>query len=116
MAIVKRRAAEFACVILCSVTFAAQAQAQQQPIALSPAGCQSYAAWSGNLVWASDLGADKEKARDDLVQRDQKTPSSIFALMLQNLDALWNTSAGWEDVTAMLLQDCIQRRGIYIRG
>lgn len=82
-------------------------------INLTPAACRTYAAWSGNLVWASDLGADKEKARADLVSRDQKSPSSIFALMLTNLDALWDTNADWEQVTAVILQDCVKRRGVY---
>src|SRR5687768_2899276 len=34
----------------------------QATITLSQRGCQTYASWSGNLVWARDLGADKEKA------------------------------------------------------
>lgn len=82
-------------------------------ITLSQRGCQSYASWSGNLVWARDLGADKEKARGELVALDQKTPSSIYALMLRNLESLWTTSANWESVTLLILQDCINRRGMY---
>ena len=82
-------------------------------VKLSPLDCQSYAMWSGNLVWASDLGAEKEKAREELVALDQKTPSSIYALMLRQLDALWTTSASWEEVTVMVLRDCIARRGAY---
>ena len=94
----------------CGLTFAA---GEQSAIKLSPQGCQSYAAWSGNLVWASDLGADKEKARADLIASDEKTPFSIFALLLRNLDSLWSTSAKWEQVTVLLLTDCVQRQGIY---
>ena len=82
-------------------------------VQLTPGGCRSYAAWAGNVVWASDLGADKEKAKADLTTRDQQNPSSIFALMLENFDALWDTKAKWEEVTAMLLKDCIQRQGAY---
>jgi len=62
-------------------------------ITLSQRACQTYASWSGNLVWARDLGADKEKARAELVLLDAKTPSSIFALMLRNLESLWTTAA-----------------------
>jgi hypothetical protein len=69
--------------------------------------------WSGNLVWASQLGADKEKARADLAVYDRKDPASIFALMLRDLDDLWTTSARWEDVIVFVLQDCIGRRGVY---
>ena len=82
-------------------------------IVLTQRGCQSYASWSGNLVWARDLGADKTKARAELVMLDQKTPASIFALMLMNLETLWATTANWESVTLALLQDCVNRRGMY---
>src|SRR5688500_932625 len=85
----------------------------QATITLSQRGCQTYASWSGNLVWARDLGADKERARAELVMLDEKTPSSIFALMLRNLDLLWTTKADWESVTIVILQDCIKRRGTY---
>jgi hypothetical protein len=89
------------------------AAAQQNNITLTLHGCQVYAAWSGNLVWASDLDAEKDKARDELARLDQKTPSSIYALMLKNLDALWDTSASWEQVTALVFNDCMTRRGTY---
>ena len=85
-------------------------------IKLTQQGCQTYASWSGNLVWARDIGADKEKARAELVALDEKTPSSIYALMLRNLDALWKTTASWESVTLVILQDCITRRGTYESG
>ena len=82
-------------------------------IILSQRGCQSYASWSGNIVWARDLGADKDKTKAELVQLDQKTPASIYALMLRNLESLWTTTANWEQVTLVILQDCINRRGQY---
>ena len=82
-------------------------------ITLSQRGCQTYASWSGNIVWARDLGADKEKTRQELLGLDQKTPASIYALMLRNLETLWTTTANWETVTLVILQDCINRRGQY---
>lgn len=82
-------------------------------ITLSPSACQVYATWSGNLVWARDLGADKEKARQELIAFDQKMPSTIFALMLFRLDELWTTTANWEQVMLVVLQDCVARRGVY---
>ncbi len=82
-------------------------------ITLTQRGCQTYASWSGNIVWARDLGADKEKTRLELVGLDQKTPANIYALMLRNLDTLWTTNASWETVTLVILQDCINRRGQY---
>ena len=91
-------------------------QAAEANIRLSQRACQTYASWSGNLVWARDLGADKEKARSELIDLDMKTPASIFALMLRNLDSLWTTTANWEQVTLVILQDCINRRGMYEAG
>ena len=85
-------------------------------IFLTQRGCMMYATWSGNLVWARDIGADKEKARAELLALDQKRPSSIYALMLRELDALWTTSASWEQVTALVLQDCLGRMGRYESG
>ena len=100
-------------VALAGALFPSVADAQ---ITLTQRGCQTYASWSGNLVWSRDLGADKEKARAELVMLDKKTPSNIYALMLRNLDSLWTTTADWESVTLVLLQDCINRRGAYEAG
>ena len=105
-----RSAAFLAALLFIGALFPDNADAQ---ITLSQRACQTYASWSGNLVWARDLGADKEKARAELEQLDQKTPSSIFALMLRNLESLWTTTANWESVTLVILQDCINRRGMY---
>ena len=102
-----------AALALSSVLWPATAEAQ---ITLTQRGCQTYASWSGNLVWARDLGADKEKARSELVTLDAKTPSNIYALMLRNLESLWTTTANWESVTLVILQDCINRRGQYEAG
>lgn len=82
-------------------------------IALSPRACEAYATWSGNLVWARHLGADKEKARQELIASDKKMPSTIFALLLSRLDELWITTANWEQVILLVLQDCIFRQGVY---
>ena len=98
------------------VFFALAPTAADAQIVLSQRGCQTYASWSGNLVWARDLGADKEKARAELVMLDEKTPSNIYALMLRNLESLWATTANWEQVTIVILQDCINRRGQYEAG
>jgi hypothetical protein len=102
--------ASLAIVFLSTAFFPRTAEAN---ITLSQRGCQSYASWSGNIVWARKLGADKDKARTELVELDQKTPSSIFALMLRNFESLWTTQATWELVTRAVLEDCINRRGIY---
>jgi hypothetical protein len=102
-----------ACVGVIGLSVALFSPATQANINLTQRGCQSYASWSGNIVWARDLGADKEKTRTELVGLDQKTPASIYALMLRNLESLWTTNANWEQVTLLILQDCINRRGQY---
>ena len=102
-----------AALAFCALSAAFVPGTAEAAITLTQRGCQSYASWSGNLVWARDLGADKAKARAELVALDQKTPSSIYALMLMNLETLWATTANWEAVTLALLQDCINRRGTY---
>src|SRR3712207_250710 len=105
--------ASLAVVVSGAVLFPGTAEAN---IRLTQRGCQTYASWSGNLVWARQLGADKGKAKAELEELDQKTPSSIFALMLRNLDSLWTTTASWESVTLVILQDCMNRRGVYEAG
>lgn len=103
----------FAVVVLFAALVPNSAEAQ---ITLTQRGCQTYASWSGNIVWARDLGADKDKTRSELIGLDQKTPSNIYALMLRNLETLWTTTANWEQVTLVLLQDCINRRGTFDAG
>ena len=101
---------------LLAVAFAAAAlvpQSAEAAINLTQRDCQTYASWSGNIVWARDLGASKDKTRQELLGLDQKRPANIFALMLRNLDTLWTTTANWETVTLVILQDCINRRGMY---
>ena len=99
-----------AAIVVAAVLVPREAEAN---IILTQRGCQTYASWSGNLVWARDLGADKEKARAELVALDQKTPLNIYALMLRNLETLWTTTANWEAVSLVIFQDCINRRGMY---
>ena len=107
--------------LLASATFvfasaALAPSSAEAAISLSQRGCQTYASWSGDIVWARNLGADKEKTRAELLMLDKKTPANIFELMLRNLDTLWTTNADWETVTLAILQDCINRRGAYEDG
>jgi hypothetical protein len=85
----------------------------QAEIVLTQRGCMVYATWSGDLVWARGLGADKDRARAELVMLDKKQPESIYTLMLREFEPLWATSASREDVTALVLQDCLNRGGHY---
>ena len=107
------RIAAIAAVVLSA---AAQPRAAEANIVLTQRGCQTYASWSGNLVWARELGASKDKAQAELIALDQKTPGSIYALMLRNLEVLWTTEANWELVTSAILHDCVKRRGVYDAG
>ena len=109
----KALSSRIACLGAVVVAAAVFSPASEAAINLTQRGCQSYASWSGNIVWARDLGADKEKTRAELVGLDQKTPASIYALLLRYLESLWTTNAYWEQVTLVILQDCINRRGQY---
>jgi hypothetical protein len=103
----------FSCLGIAFASAAFSPGAAASEVVLSPRGCQTYASWSGNLVWARDLGASKDKAREELIVMDKKEPSSIYALMLRDLESLWATNADWEAVTLLVYQDCLKRRGRY---
>jgi hypothetical protein len=97
-------------VLVVTLHFPRTAEAE---VVLNQRGCESYASWSGSFVWARDLGADKDKARDELMAMDKKEPASIYALMLRDFESLWSTTATWEVVTILTFQDCVSRRGRY---
>ena len=42
-----------------------------------------------------------------------ETAAIVITASARNLDTLWTTTATWEAVTLVILQDCINRRGQY---
>jgi hypothetical protein len=82
-------------------------------VTLDERGCAAYASWSGNLVWARGLGADKAKAHAEIVALDREQPGTIYQLLLRDFDALWRTTADWRAVMLATYRDCVLRRGQY---
>lgn len=86
-------------------------------ITLTPRGCSSYAAWSRDLTWAKGIGADQEKARQELVSLFESSSSAeergVYQLLLNDLPALWSTNMPFEIVGLLRYQDCLMRKGRY---
>jgi hypothetical protein len=86
-------------------------------ITLTPRGCSSYAAWSRDLAWAKGIGADQEKARQELTGLAERASNAeergVYQLLLNDLPALWNTTMPFEIVGYLRYQDCLLRKGRY---
>lgn len=86
-------------------------------IMLTPRGCSSYAAWSRDLAWAKGIGADQEKARQELIGLAERASSAeergVYQLLLNDLPALWSTNLPFEMVGFLRYQDCLMRKGKY---
>lgn len=82
-------------------------------VTLDQRGCAAYATWSGNLVWARGLGADRDMAHAEIAALDAKEPRSVYRLLLRDFDALWSTAVGWEAVMRETFINCVSREGKY---
>lgn len=84
-------------------------------VTLDRNACIAYGVWSGDIIWARDVGADREKVRESLVEmRDSGgSMSGVFTLLLRDLDALWATTVRREAVTMIVVRECIARDGRY---
>jgi len=85
-------------------------------VTLNSEGCGLYAVWSGSVVWARQVGADREKVRVSLVELNDDDTSGAIGLVLKDVDKLWATSAPWASVMQIVYRDCIRRRGVYGTG
>jgi hypothetical protein len=89
------------------------AAAPAAAVSLDERGCAAYASWSGNLVWARGIGANRDQARAELVALDRAEPNTIYRLLLRDFDALWRTTADWRAVMLLTYRECASRRGQY---
>lgn len=89
------------------------ARAAGPSVDLDQQGCLEYAIWSGDLVWAREIGADRELTRASLKEMRAESDSQVFVLLLRDLDDLWATRASRNDVMQAVAQECIARRGKY---
>ena len=80
---------------------------------LDQQGCVEYAVWSRDLVWARDIGADRELTRASLAEMRAESDMPVFVLLLRDLDVLFDTRASRNDVMQAVARECIARRGKY---
>lgn len=91
------------------ILFARPARAVQ----LDRMGCLSYAAWSYDVVWAREVGADKEKVRVSLIEMTDSDDSGVLRLVLLDFERLWTTREPRRAVSDGVMRDCAARRGRY---
>lgn len=72
-------------------------------------GCATMAIWGRDLIWARDMGADREKVRNYLEK--SKEEGVVFKVLLPMFDALWTTKMDRVEVMNGLYRECIARRG-----
>lgn len=103
----------FALIVLwCLLTAASLSHAVQ----LDERGCASYAVWAHDVLWAREVGADKDKVRVSLVEISEAPGGEPVQLILRAFDELWATSIPRQQVLQMIYRDCVQRRGRYGEG
>ena len=92
--------------------YAGRASAQQ----LDQDVCMNLAIWSRDIIWARDVGADKELVRGSLVEMNKTDPHPVMDLLLRQFEHLWNTRVPRTVVMQMQYQECALLRGDYGRG
>ena len=109
-------------IIICAALLWASTPAAA--VLLDQQGCLEYAVWSRDLVWARDVGADREKVRESLIEmrreanahvgRDASAAGApVFTLLLRDFDAIWVVQATRHVVAQAVYRDCATRRGQY---
>lgn len=81
------------------------------PVQLTQQDCVEMAVWSRDLVWARDMGADKEKVRRYLKDSQVETP--FFTVILKTYDELWASKSDKVVVMQKTYQECFAKRGNY---
>ncbi len=82
-------------------------------VQLDEMGCMNYAVWSGDIVWAREVGADKDKVRVFLIEMADQDETGVLRLVLREFEHLWATRADRIAVGQIVLRDCFARRGRY---
>lgn len=92
--------------------FATNAEA----LKLDQDGCLVYAIWARDVVWARDVGADKDRVRASLEEMGEREKNPVFALLLRFFDPLWGTGMPKEMIAQSVYTECAGRRGEYGKG
>ena len=82
-------------------------------IQLDQRGCLELAIWSRDVIWARDMGADKDKVRASVEEMGRDEPSGVFVIVLRQFDALWGTEVPRRAVAQMQYDECARLRGQY---
>ena len=98
--------------VLVLTFWAGRASAQQ----LDQEGCITLAVWSRDIIWAREVGANKELVRGSLVEMNKTDPHPVMVLLLRQFEHLWNTRVPRMIVMEMQYQECARLRGDYGRG
>jgi len=80
-------------------------------VQLDVQGCQVMAIWGRDIIWARDMGADREKVRAWVDEQRRESP--FFEVLLPLFGQIWETKAGGVEVMQYLFRDCMARRGQY---
>lgn len=80
---------------------------------LSERSCANLAVISSEVVWAREVGADKELVRLSITDMSNDVQSAVVTIVLKTFENLWATSTNWRDVAQIVMQDCYMRRGFY---
>lgn len=78
---------------------------------LTAQGCQVMAIWGRDLVWARDMGADKEKVRAWVAANAKTEP--VLEPLASYFDHIWATTGTGVEMMQALYADCAERRGNY---
>ena len=80
-------------------------------VQLDAHACQVMAIWARDIIWAREMGADRDKVRAFI--ESQRIESPIFIVLGPMFKDLWATDAEKTAVMQMIYQDCVRRRGQY---
>ena len=82
-------------------------QAQQ----LNQNGCVAVAVWAHDIVWAKEMGADRERVVGYLRAQAQKEP--VFKILVKRFPKIWDSGADKVVVGEAMYNECISIRGNY---
>lgn len=88
-----------------SILFAAQT------IQLSEQECRLLAIWSRDVVWARDMGSNKENVRR-WVEENEKG-NEYFTVLLWKFEELWTSTESRQTIAERTWGECVGKRGTY---
>ena len=85
---------------------------QADALQLTSDECINYAIWTRDLIWAREMGINKEKVRVYLASEQHQY--KFFRLLVKHLDALWAMPYEFRaEIAEQVYLDCTLRKGKY---